>query len=234
MNERPAPAPEVDDESQDGTGEANPIGKTPVRRRRGQIRLKALIEATDALLQEHDVSEVGLYQIAEQAGVPPASIYHFFPNKEAALVALAEDYLERLVARSIEAPPSPPANWQELIGWRIRTSARFYNEHVPLMRLFLGASISAEVRQRDMAGTLAVSRTRAEMFDRHFVMPPIKDWIGKLATSLAIADGIWALSYSQNQSITDESIEEGVRAVTAYLRCYLPEWIEPRDQTPGS
>ncbi|MCK0198137.1 TetR/AcrR family transcriptional regulator [Ancylobacter sp. 6x-1] len=199
-----------------------------MRRRRGQIRLRALIDATDSLLEEHDVSEVGLYQIAERANVPPASIYHFFPNKEAALVALAEDYLERLVERSREAPPFAPARWQDLIAWRIRTLADFYNAHLPLMRLFLGASISAEVRERDMAGTLAASQTRAELFDRYFLMPPVRDWVGKLATSVAIADGIWALSYSQNRRIDDAAVHEAVLAVTAYLRCYLPEWIETR------
>ncbi|MBS7541000.1 TetR/AcrR family transcriptional regulator [Ancylobacter lacus] len=231
MNDRPDASVTIDEERTAAASEMGLAGKGPVRRRRGQIRLKALIEATDALLAEHDVSEVGLYQIAERAGVPAASIYHFFPNKEAALVALAEDYLDRLVLRSTEAPPQLPTSWQDLISWRIRTSARFYNEHVPLMRLFLGASISAEVRQRDMAGTHAVSQTRAEMFNRYFVMPPIRDWTGKLATSLAIADGIWALSYSQHQRITDDSIEEAIRAVTAYLRCYLPDWIEPRTAT---
>ncbi|WAC25737.1 TetR/AcrR family transcriptional regulator [Ancylobacter sp. SL191] len=215
-DDEPSPAPEAS------------AAKAPLRRRRGQLRLRALIDATNALLDEHDVSEVGLYQIAERAGVPPASIYHFFPNKEAALVALAEDYLDRLVARSRESPPFTPTRWQDLIAWRVRMLAEFYNAHKPLMRLFLAASISAEVRQRDMASTVAVSRTRAELFDRHFVMPPVRDWTAKLATSVAIADGIWALSYSQNGRVTDEAIREAVLAVTAYLRCYLPEYIEPR------
>ncbi|GAB4069188.1 TetR/AcrR family transcriptional regulator [Ancylobacter sonchi] len=225
MNE--SPEAEV---SAEAGGEAEQVAPATgrVRRRRGQIRLKALIEATEALLEDHDVGDVGLYQIAERAGVPPASIYHFFPNKEAALVALAEDYLQRMVSRSIEILDPRPASWQDLVALRVRAAARFYNDHRPLMRLFLGASISTEVRQRDMAGTLAVAHTRAEILERHFLMPPVRDWTYKLANSLAIADGIWALSYSQHQRISGESVEEAVRAVVAYLRCYLPDWIEPR------
>ncbi|MCS0501216.1 TetR/AcrR family transcriptional regulator [Ancylobacter mangrovi] len=202
--------------------------KAPVRRRRGQLRLKALIEATDALLVDHDVSEVGLYQIAEKAGVPPASIYHFFPNKEAALIALAEEHLGIMLANTRREIEPRPASWQELIAARVRASGAYYNSHPPLMKLFLGASIGAEVRKRDMAGTLAIAQGRADLLARYFVMPAIPGWTAKLANSLAIADGIWALSYSQHGHITQESIEESLRAAIAYLRCFLPEWIEPR------
>ena len=207
--------------------------RTPTRRRRGQLRLKTLIEATDALLAEHDVSEIGLYQIAERAGVPAASIYHFFPNKEAALVALAESYVVEM-GETVRVELTPrPETWQELIAIRIRAGAAYYNRHPALMKLFLGASISAEVRKRDMAGTIAMSEARAELLDRYFIMPPIPGWMGKVATSLALCDGIWALSYSQHRCITPASIEESTRAVTAYMRCYLPEWIEPRAAAPA-
>lgn len=233
MTERPEGSSAVGDEAatavdEAGAVEASSAGKGPVRRRRGKIRLKVLIEATDALLESSDVSEIGLYQIAERAGVPPASIYHFFPNKEAALIAVAEDYLLRFKEVGLRPLDPRPANWQELIAARVRGAARFYNEHVSLMRLFLGASLSAEVRKRDMAGTFAMAETRAELLERYFVVPPVPGWIGKLATSIAISDGIWALSYSQHGCIPDDAVEEGVRAVTAYLRSYLPDWLEPR------
>ncbi|MCB4768811.1 TetR/AcrR family transcriptional regulator [Ancylobacter sp. Lp-2] len=219
---------ESDDDSEIAATE-----RAPARRRRGQLRLKVLIEATDALLAEHDVSEVGLYQIAERAGVPTASIYHFFPNKEAALVALAESCLAEM-GETVRVELTPrPATWQELITRRVRAGAAYYNEHPALMKLFLGASISAEVRKRDMAGTLAMSEARIELLDRYFVMPPVPDWTDRVATSLALCDGIWALSYSQHRCITPASIEESTRAVLAYMRLYLPEWIAPRPPQAG-
>ncbi len=46
--------------------------------------------------------DIGLYQIAEEAGVPPASTYHFFPTKDAAFLALAQRYLDGFVAASAE------------------------------------------------------------------------------------------------------------------------------------
>lgn len=202
--------------------------KTTVRRRRGQLRLQSLIEAANALLREHDVGEVGLYQIAERAGVPAASIYHFFPNKEAALVAVAEDYLDKMMQTVRRELDPPPSTWQELIVARIRLSSAYYNDCPPLMKLFLGASISAEVRRRDMAGTVAMGQARMELLDHYFAMPKVPDWAEKVTTSIALCDGIWALSYSEHGYITPAAIAEAERAVVAYLRCYLPEWVEPR------
>ena len=62
-------------------------------RERGHMRYAALLDATEALLQHHSPDDIGLYQIAEHAAVPPASVYHFFQTKDSAFLALAERYL---------------------------------------------------------------------------------------------------------------------------------------------
>ena len=63
-------------------------GRRPSQKR-GQARVDALLEAADQLLLERDASEIGLYDVAHLAGVPPTSAYHFFPTKESVLLALA-------------------------------------------------------------------------------------------------------------------------------------------------
>lgn len=197
------------------------------RRQRGLQRLQILNEATNSLLLEKDVSEIGLYQIAERAGVPTASIYHFFPNKEAALIALAESHLKAML-HAAQADPLPrPTTWQELIEARVRSGAAYYNAHTAIMKLFLGASISSEVRKTDMAGTLAAAQIRADLMARHFKMPEIHNWVSILANTLALCDGIWALSFSQSGRILPEAIDESVRATISYLRFYLPEFLSP-------
>lgn len=198
------------------------------RRQRGLLRLQILNEATNSLLLEKDVSEVGLYQIAERAGVPAASIYHFFPNKEAALIALAEFHLKAMLDAARADPLPRPDTWQGLIEARVRAGAAYYNSHTAIMKLFLGASISAEVRKADMAGTIAAAQIRADLMARHFKMPEIRDWVAIVANSLALCDGIWALSFSQHGIILPQAIDETVRATISYMRSYLPEFLDPR------
>jgi len=48
---------------------------------RSRERYELLLDATEALLSERDAIDVGLYDIAKHAKVPPASVYHFFRPK---------------------------------------------------------------------------------------------------------------------------------------------------------
>lgn len=210
----------------DVVGLASP--KRPPRRKNGQRRLKALIDATDTLLQEYDVGQISLNKIAESAGVPPASVYHFFPSKEAALIELAEVYFGKILESSRGPIAPPPATWQDLIVRRLHDTSQFFNEHPSSMKLFFGTALNAEVRRRDMDGIASVAEARADAFDHYFVMPSIPDWTAKLANSVALNDGIWALAYSQHRCITAEALEEGIRATIAYLRCFLPEYLAPK------
>ena len=57
------------------------------QRKPGQVRFRKLLDALDELLATSNVQDIGLYQIAAKAKVPNASVYHFFPSTEAALLA---------------------------------------------------------------------------------------------------------------------------------------------------
>ncbi|WP_142781852.1 TetR/AcrR family transcriptional regulator [Agrobacterium sp. T29] len=208
--------------------------RKPSMRKNGQQRLKLLIESTDALLHEHDVGDVNLNRIAERAGVPIASVYHFFPSKDAALIELADVYFGMILDAGRQAISPPPQSWQELIAYRLRDVMQFYNDHPASMKLFFGTTINAEVRRRDMTGIVVIAEARAEILERYFIVPTIPDWIARLSNSVALNDGIWALAYSRDGRITAGALEEGIRATTAYLRCFLPEYLPPRSTGAGS
>src|SRR5271170_7255277 len=83
---------------------------------RSRLRFEMLLDAADALLSDKETTDVGLYDIAGAANVPPASVYHLFPTKEAAFVALAERYLSGLTVRVNQpAPIGELRRWQDLV-----------------------------------------------------------------------------------------------------------------------
>ena len=52
--------------------------------------------------------------VASAAGVQPAAIYHWYPSKEAILVHLQDDFMERLtdkVVAAIGMHPGRPSGW---------------------------------------------------------------------------------------------------------------------------
>ncbi len=210
--------------------EKNDLDLTPraPMRKRGIERFELLLDATAAVLGEHPEDEISLAQIAERAGVPLASVYHFFPNRNTALEALAKRYHQRIAELSIVETDHSLDRWQDLFASRIRRGAAYLNSEPAALRLFMGAGVSAEIRNVDVAGNAALAVRRAAVMREIFDMPAMPDLEQRIATALALVDGIWALSYSEHRCITHAYVEEGILATTAYLRCYLPERLQLR------
>lgn len=201
------------------------------QRHRGVLRFEHLLDATETLLTAHPDRDISLSMVASAADVPLPSIYHFFPNKGAILVALAQRYHGALAELALQDLAPPPDSWQDIVRRRQQGGTAYLNQHPAALRLFMGAGVSAEVRTLDLQGNSSLSALRAAEFRRWFDCSPIPNLEQRLAISIGIMDGIWAISWSQHQRITDAFLAESTRASTAYLRCFLPE-ILPRAE-PG-
>jgi AcrR family transcriptional regulator len=197
------------------------------QRRRGIIRFDNLLSATEGLLTAHPDRDISLSLVAEAADVPLPSIYHFFPNKDAILVALAQRYHLSLSQTAIDVLDPPPLQWQDIIDRRQRGGVAYLNAHPAALRLFMGAGVSVSVRTLDLEGNASLSTLRAAEFRNWFDCTSLPDLEHRLAISIGIMDGIWAISWSQHHHITDSYLEESIRASTAYLRCFLPEILPP-------
>jgi AcrR family transcriptional regulator len=208
--------------------------------KRSRERFKALLDATDALLEVSDVSEVGLYGIAEQANVPPGSVYHFFPTKEAAFVALAERYLEQLYRLTRLAPPDLDQirNWPDLFRVGSLKVMDFYNSNPVMLKLFFGSAISPEIRHRDAVYVEALSASGYDWMNTFFEMPYIPDAERKFSVVWSIFDGVTKTSYERHGKMTMEFHREQMEAIIGYCRTFLPEVIplrspETRTTAPG-
>ncbi len=200
-------------------------------RGRGLIRYDALVDATEQLLQSEDPDEVGLYRIAEQAGVPPASVYHFFPTKEAAFTALAMRIMDQLLdvhhepihARDVQT-------WQDLFRLDSTRACSFYNNHPAGLKIFYGGYGGVDARRIDEAATAKLAHAGYARLDKLFHMPFVRNPDFKFSCRLSILDSIWSSSVQRYGLITDEYHEEAVTACLAYSRTFLPDRIEQRDE----
>ncbi|WP_158969496.1 TetR/AcrR family transcriptional regulator [Chachezhania sediminis] len=203
-------------------------GKPRKLRKRGQQRLEELLDATAALLEERQDENISLADIAARADIPLASVYHFFPNRNAAFVMLAERFNTWMAERVQHEIVPRPQKWQDIIAYRQRQGSAFLNANPAAQRLFLGAGVSVEVRNTDLTGNAELAQAYVGLFHKYFVIGeglPLEDM---LATSIAIMDGVWALSYSRHRCITGAFLDESTRASVAYLRSYLPELLPQR------
>lgn len=204
------------------TGKAALAARKPAQRR-SRIRFEALLDAADALLAKNETTDVGLYDIAAAAGVPPASVYHLFPTKEAAFVALAERYLAGLrdhIAQPFDV--SEVHRWQDYILLEMYRAIEFYNQHPVMCKLFLGENVLPDVRILDVKNVKAASSSSYDRMNVYFEMPYLHDPDINFAVLIGIYDGIWMTSYARHGRITDEFARETEMAAIAYCETFLP------------
>lgn len=211
-----------------GIAQATRRARQPMRER-GQVRFQRLLEAAEDLVSKHDPDDVGLYQIAERAGIAPASVYHFFPTKNAALLALAEKHQGEI--RALVNAPLPAArlvSWQDLLIIRQERAVSYYNAHLAAAKIFLGIHPSWEVHQADKAYNRSASATLFGYYDHFFEMPYVQDPQTKFEVVYSIADAIWSISFERLGAITPQYCEEAISACVAYCRTFLPDRVSAR------
>ena len=198
------------------------------RQKRSQLRVQAILDSAERLLESHEPGEISIYAIAEDAGISPPSVYHFFPDSNQVFLALSE----RIHARFVEAFEVPPeghfATWQDLMLLRFRQGQDYYNAHAAARRLLLGSGLSATIRARDLEIDRQLAVRSLEEMRRYFLFPEGPEIEERFTELLVINDALWALSVHRHGLITDAYEEQARRAREAYSRTFLPEYLPQR------
>jgi AcrR family transcriptional regulator len=200
-------------------------------RGRGIMRYEGLLDSLEALLVDHDLEDIGLYQIAEHAGVPHASVYHFFPTKEAAFMALVQRYVSEIRSQQKHRPVPPEAlrSWQEFLAEELREAIRFFRETPQAMKLFLGRYGGMETWRAEIAQNTSAAQLLFKRLNAAFHLPYVRDVETKLLTFIEVVDAVLGISYVRDGEIADEAVEEAHRASVAYFRLFLPDHLELRE-----
>jgi AcrR family transcriptional regulator len=197
---------------------------------RGFARFAALLDAADELLEAESPDVVGLYQIAKRADIPPASVYHFFPTKEAVFLALAERYYaEILQVHSVPIPARLLKSWQDLFWIDVKRAAQYYNRRHAAAKVLYGGYGGVEARNIDKIFVRKLAMGDYRRLNRIFHMPEMREPEKHFEVRLVILDSIWEISVRKTGEITPDYLEESVRACNAYMELYLPRHIAPRD-----
>ena len=203
---------------------------------RGRARYETILDVLEALLAETDWDQIGYYQIVERAGMPAASIYHFFPSKGALATALADRHFQhfRQEAQRFTADCNYP-RWQDFVAAGHRVTVEYYNSHPAAMKLILGAQPFMEIHRSDATTNQIITGETVDSFRRMYELPYIQDPHRKFLIMLAIGDAVWRTSLDEHGYITPAYAEEATRAVIAYFRTFLPEDLQPKqDADPAA
>jgi AcrR family transcriptional regulator len=121
------------------------------RNARGEKRREDLLRAAATVFGRLGYYETTTNAIAAEADVSPATLYQFFPNKEAIASALASMYARQMAEAERSLDPEGTLSFRDAIRELIDICIRFNREHPEFHTLVVNAPLSEEARGEKQA-----------------------------------------------------------------------------------
>ena len=208
-----------------------PAVKSPRRQpvqARSQARVERILAAATALVEEDGVDAATTRAIAAAAGVPVATLYQFFADRDAVLDAVLERELEALdrhVAAESRAATatagSPTATIEGFVDFAVEVHRAYYRSRPAFARLWFGGRrtppVEAAVRAR---GRRLAHQWHAVMVATGLIGPATDPIVAEMAVELG--DRVFECAYRRGPEAEEAIFAEGKRAVAAYLQQHAP------------
>lgn len=121
------------------------------RNARGEQRRRDLLRAAASVFARLGYHETTTNAIAAEAGVSPATLYQFFPNKEAIASGLASIYASQMAEAERSIDPEGTLAFTEAIQQLLDLCIEFNRTHPEFHTLVLDAPLSAAAREDKQA-----------------------------------------------------------------------------------
>jgi AcrR family transcriptional regulator len=198
------------------------------RQERARATVEAILEAAAEVIAHEGYAVMTTNRVAARAGVSIGSLYQYFPNKQAILVALLEDHLEGLrpvIERSLEQLADPKVPFAEAMRRMFAGLLELHHDADSRLQRVLGEEvphpphIRERHRQREgeyVARVAAILRARPDVQAKN---PKVAAHVLVQATS---ALSRWLAHDAPPDLDREAYIHEAVRLLTAYVRPSSP------------
>lgn len=191
--------------------------RTPVQAR-SRARVDAILDAADAVFLEMGYAAATTNHVAARAGTSIGSLYRFFPDKEALLVALANRYGQRMHAIAVTVTPPDP---------RGQTLARLVENGIDTFNAFLVASPGfATIMEQGNNPALREGRAAHESAMAALIRAsqsrvaggiPAAELDVIVEVTQVVLGVLQGLSVSRDEAFRTHVVAEAKRMVTGYL-----------------
>lgn len=189
---------------------------------RSQLTVDSLVDAAIQIFEEHGYAAGTTARIAERCGVSVGSLYQYFPNKDAILVAVALRHLsegEAMLARLLRVPGDGAMPLEALLrGW-VETMVALHASHPRLHRLlFEQVALPPAIWEAVEALERTASRHLAELLAaRHDVAVRDPGLAARLVVELVEAATHRLVIHPPAEYTRERCVDELVDLLAAYL-----------------
>lgn len=195
--------------------------------RRGLERVQAILDAAETLLCEQGYEAATLKAIGERAGIPTASLYHYFSDRHQVDAELVQRHLRELDARiSASVNRSKLRTLRNAIDAVIDPYLAYFREHPDFVQLWFAGRTPT---LNEMA--LAFDESQAKLFWSFLIEHNlVRADTPQLVVQLAFEAGnrLFDVAFRLSATGDDATINEARRLLTAYLETYAPHGSKVR------
>jgi len=187
---------------------------------RSRKRVERILDASSRIVVERGVDALTTRAVSDLAEVPVASIYQYFADKDAILLALVERDTEEMDEQvRADLGRLELLSLQTIVETTMRAYVAVYHRRPSFVEIWLRGRTNAAVRDY---GRRHNERTAAEVLEFASAAGLTRPDTPMAAAVLAveIGDRVFQLAFEKDLRGDEFLIEEGIALVTAYLRGY--------------
>ncbi|MFD7236416.1 TetR/AcrR family transcriptional regulator [Streptomyces syringium] len=187
--------------------------------RRGVQRREAILDAAEALLAEHGYQAATLKAVGQRAGIPTASLYHYFSDRhqvEAELLRRQARELDLLIGAALGSPEL--RTLRDAVDAVIDPVLDYFRRHPSCAELWFPGrqeTLDELVRAFDEAQT---DKLWHALVGRNLVPADTPRLVAQLA--FEVGNRLFDIAFRRAPGGDDLVIAESKRLVTAYLETY--------------
>jgi AcrR family transcriptional regulator len=185
--------------------------------------VERILAAASKLVADRGVDAVTTRSVATASAIPVASLYQYFADRDAILLALVErdtDEMDEQVAADLAA--LEVLSIESLVGTTMRAYIKVYERRADFVEIWLRGRTNAAIHD---FGRQHNRRTASSLRDFAVGAGLARDDMPLAAAELAveIGDRVFQLAYETDPSGDDFLIDEGIAMVSAYLRGFATD-----------
>lgn len=206
----------------------NPVMSQPACRpapvqRRGMKRVQAILDAADQILAEEGYEASTLGAIGKRAGIPTASVYHYFADRNQVDAALMERHGRHIAVLVAEAADDPElGTLREVVDALIDPQLAYCREHPSVVELMFAPGRAPILVELEESWGKALSEALWRcLVERKLIAADTP----QLAVQVAYeaADRVFGVAFKDSRTGDEATIDEARRLMTAYLETYAPK-----------
>lgn len=187
---------------------------------RSRDRVERILDTAAEQVVEKGVESVGTRGIADAAGVPVASLYQYFADKDDILLALVERDLEQmseLVLRAVQT--LPVLSVESLVGAALDAFVEAYRQRPAFVMIWLRGRTNPAVKQYCVQHNRRIATALFEQGDERGLFNDQAD-PRHAEIAIEVGDRLFEKAFAETMSGDPMVLDEARKVVTAYLTLY--------------